>query len=213
MKCNAPFLILLILLVLSKSDDVYEKLINEEVSEEYCTAVISNITKLLEEGYVYLEYYKSPKKLEGNEIYDIEDLDLIEQLEDIPRTNRKFYDFYRDIVKIIKKTGDNHLSFTAGPSPINRINLKFCYYHIPFIFKAVDKLDENGDVNDTYLVISKPYANYKPTGQDYDNYLNKKIFKINDIDPFAFVVNLFGHFSVGHNSQINYVQTLGFRYY
>ena len=208
MKLNATFLILLILLVLSKSDDVYEKLINEEVSEEYCTAVISNITKLLEEGYVYLEYYKSPKKLKGNEIYDIEVLDLIEQLEDIPRTNRKFYDFYRDIVKIIKKTGDNHLSFTAGPSPINRINLKFCYYHIPFIFKAVDELDENGDFNDTYLVISKPYANYKPTGQDYDNYLNKKIFKINDIDPFAFVVNLFGPFSVGHNSQINYVQTL-----
>ena len=103
MKLNATFLILLILLVLSKSDDVYEKLINEEVSEEYCTAVISNITKLLEEGYVYLEYYKSPKKLKGNEIYDIEVLDLIEQLEDIPRTIRKFYDFYRDIVKIIKK--------------------------------------------------------------------------------------------------------------
>ena len=33
---------------------------NEEVSEEYCTAVISNITKLLEEGNVYLEFYKSP---------------------------------------------------------------------------------------------------------------------------------------------------------
>ena len=53
MKISELFLILLIIPVLSDADDVYEKLINEEVSEEYCTAVISNITKLLEEGYVF----------------------------------------------------------------------------------------------------------------------------------------------------------------
>ena len=117
MKLNATFLILLILLVLSKSDDVYEKLINEEVSEEYCTAVISNITKLLEEGYVYLEFYKSPIKPKGGEIYDIEALDLIKELEAITKTNRKFYDFYQDIYKIIKKTGDHHLSFNVQFSP------------------------------------------------------------------------------------------------
>ena len=209
MKHNALFLILLTILVLSKSDDYYEKLINEEVPEEYCTAVISNITKLLEEGYVYLDFYKSPKKPEGNEIYDIESLDLIKQLEDIPRTNRKFYDFYRDICKIIKKTGDHHLSFTVGRSPINKINLGFSYYDIPFRFKVVDELDENGNVNDTYLTITEAYSG-SGSGKDFEKYLNKKIVKINDTYPFEFIVNLLGPFSIGHNSQINYVQTLYF---
>ena len=52
---------------------------------EYCTDVISNINNLLEEGYVYLEFYKSPIKPKGSESYDIEALDLIKELEAIPK--------------------------------------------------------------------------------------------------------------------------------
>ena len=136
MKRSALFLILLIIPVLSNNDATYEKLINEEISEEYCTAVISNITKLLEEGYVYLEFYKSPIKPKGTESCDIEALDLIKELEAIPKTNRKFYDFYRDIYKIIKKTGDHHLSFNVQFSPVNKINLEDYYYDIPIFISS-----------------------------------------------------------------------------
>ena len=214
MKLHALFLILLIIPVLSNIDDIYEKLMNEEVSEEYCTAVISNITKLLEEGNVYLEFYKSPIQKKRNEIYDIETLDLIKELEAIPKTNRKFYDFYRDICKIIKKTGDNHLGFIAGPSPINKINLNFYYYDIPFKFKAVDEIDDKGNVNDTYLIIPTEYFDFSlssapnETSPDYEKYYNKKIIRINETEPFKFILNLLGPFSVGHNSQINYIETL-----
>ena len=212
MKINALFLILLIIPVLSDADDVYEKLVNEEVSEEYCTAVISNITKLLEEGYVYLEFYKSPKKAKGSDSYDIKALDLIKKLEAIPKTNRKFYDFYRDIYKIITKTGDNHLSFTANLSPINRISIDNYYYYIPFEFKVVDEMGDDGNVSDTYLIIQSEYfidpSNPNETLPDFDKYLNKKIISINDTEPFTFITNLFGPFSIGHNSQMNYVETL-----
>ena len=215
MKRSALFLILLIISVLSNNDATYEKLINEEVSEEYCTSVISNITKLLEEGYVYLEFYKSPIKPKGSESYDIEALDLIKELEAIPKTNRKFYDFYRDIYKIIKKTGDHHLSFNVQFSPINKINLDDYYYDIPFIFQVVDEFDDDGNVNDTYLTIAEDNNGFTPPSiqsatdsSDYEDYLDKKIVSINDTEPFEFIVNLLGPFSVGHNSQINYVATL-----
>ena len=110
-------LILLIIPILSQYDDIYEQLLNETVSEEYCTEVISNISKLLEEGYIYLDYFKSPIKPKGDESYNINTLDLIKELEAINKTDRKFYNFLRDIHKIIRKTGDNHLGFYAGYGP------------------------------------------------------------------------------------------------
>ena len=67
MKTKAILLILLIIPFLSQYDDIYEQILNETVSEEYCSNVISNITKLLEEGYIYLDFYKSPLKPKGNE--------------------------------------------------------------------------------------------------------------------------------------------------
>ena len=95
----------------------YQKLIEETVTEEYCTEVINNIVGLLKEGYVYLDFYKSPIKQKADESYSIEALDLVKELEDIPKKNRKFYDFVRDIRKIIRKTGDGHLSFVPEKSP------------------------------------------------------------------------------------------------
>ena len=77
MNNKAIFIIFLIVPVLSQYDDIYEELINIEASEEYCTEVISNITKLLEEGYIFLDFYKSPLKPKGDESYDIDPLDLI----------------------------------------------------------------------------------------------------------------------------------------
>ena len=60
MKLTELFLIFLIVPILAQLDQIYEELINIKVPEEYCTEVISNITTLLEEGYVFLDFYKSP---------------------------------------------------------------------------------------------------------------------------------------------------------
>ena len=215
MKTKVFLLILLIIPFLSQYDDIYEQILNETVSEEYCSNVISNITKLLEEGYIYLDFYKSPIKPKGDESYNINKLDLIQELEAIPKTDRKFYDFVRDIYKIIRKTGDNHLSFRVSISPSQKLNLVFYYYTIPFKFQVIDQIDNNGNVNDTYLIMandeeetsSQSNTNETETPR-YKKYLNKKIISINDTDPFEFITNLFGDLSVGHSTQIKYVNIL-----
>ena len=47
------FLLLVIDLILG---DEYDELIKETVTEEYCNNVISNITKLIEEGYIFSDF-------------------------------------------------------------------------------------------------------------------------------------------------------------
>ena len=216
---KAFLLILLIIPIFSQEDEKYELLLNETVSEEYYSDVISNITKLLEEGYIYLDFYKSPLKPKENESYNIDTLDLIKELEAIQKKDRKFYDFYRDIIKIIRKTGDNHLNFYVRWVPSRNLNLLFYHYTIPFMFKVIDKIDDNGNVTDTYLTIVKnetddtknelsSQTNNETETPRYIIHLNKKIISINDTDPFEFIGNLFGDFSIGHNSQINYIDTL-----
>ena len=214
MKAKELFLIFLISQVLTQSDD-YEELVKITVSEEYCTEVISNITTLLEQGYVFLDFYKSPLQPENNESYAIEKLDLIQELNDIPKKDRKYYDFIRDINQVIRKTGDNHLNFSPKYSPTGKAMSNF-YFGIPFWFKVIDDFDDDGNVNDTYLIITDEAdedgyeddfvpPEIKVASPSYEDYLNKKIISINDTDPFEFIENLFSIFPSGHNSQINYV--------
>ena len=219
MKKGLIFLIILISSILAQDDDYYDQLLNETVSEEYCTSVISNFTELLKEGYVYLDYYKSPIKTTSNEIYSIEPLDLIKELEAIPTKNRKFYEFIRDIYKITRKTRDGHLGFICTKSP-NGILLNRFLFTIPFSFGVVDELDDDGNRNDTYLVIQNDSDNSdddedfdslfikKSLFSNYDNYYNKKIISINGEDPFQYIENFFGDFKIYHSSQTNYIDAL-----
>jgi hypothetical protein len=133
MKKAVLFLIILISSVFTEDEDEYEELISETVTESYCTEVISNITKLLEEGYIFLDFYKSPLKGSNDEIYDIEALDLIEELNAISKTNRTFYGFIRDIRKILAKTGDDHLQIYPAMSPGGK-NLTQCIFFYVTIF-------------------------------------------------------------------------------
>ena len=121
----------------------------------------------------------------------------------------------RDIYKIIRKTGDNHLSFRVSISPSQKLNLLFYYYTIPFKFQVIDQIDNNGNVNDTYLIMANDeeetssQSNTNETESPrYKKYLNKKIISINDTDPFEFITNLFGDLSLGHNPQIKYIDIL-----
>ena len=61
MKMIAFFL----LIGLIYGEDPYEKLINEKVTEQYCKDVIGNMTSIINNGYVYSDFLKSPKKPDG----------------------------------------------------------------------------------------------------------------------------------------------------
>lgn len=53
-------ILLMAFLILIKAQDDYETLINENVTEEHCKNVISNLTTVLDEVYVYTDYLKGP---------------------------------------------------------------------------------------------------------------------------------------------------------
>ena len=53
--------LLLLLLCLIFGKDVYEEIINEKVSEEYCNNVIGNMTALINDSYIFLDFLKAPK--------------------------------------------------------------------------------------------------------------------------------------------------------
>ena len=89
-------ILFLILLGIILGNEIYEELINETVSEEYCNSVISNLTALLNEGYEYLGFLKAPSQPEGKEDYVVK-VDLISELNKIKKTDRTFYHFYADI--------------------------------------------------------------------------------------------------------------------
>ena len=226
MKNKLFFLILLLSLVLFHcQSSIYEKLIEEEVTEEYCTKVINNYVALLKETYVFLDFYKSPIQSKDDKSYSIEPLDLVAELEAIPRKNRKFYDFNRDIQKIIKKTGDGHLNFYPQKSP-GGINLGLCIFSLPFQFDIIDELDNEGNLKETYLTIrekEKGKENEDEKGKEnedekenekrslsseYEKYYNKKIKSINGEYPFTFINNLFKDYKLAHSPQSHYVRSI-----
>ena len=202
------FLIFLLSLVLFHCQNtIYQKMIEETVTEEYCTEVINNVIALLKEGYVYLDFYKSPIKPKANESYSIEAINLVSELEAIPRKNRKFYEFIRDIIKIVRKTGDGHLKFYPEKSP-GGINLGLCIFSLPFKFDVVDELDNEDYLKETYLVITEK-KNISNNGEnnsstEYAKYYNKKIKSINGEDPFTFIVNILKDYKLTHNPQSDY---------
>ena len=85
---------------------------NVEISQENCTIVIDNLIKLFQEGYIYTDIKKNPP---NKEYFGAED--IIGELKKIQVTNRKYYDFYRDIKRILGKIKDGHLNIAAYKSP------------------------------------------------------------------------------------------------
>ena len=137
---------------LGKKEDIYEMLINEKVSQQYCNEVINNLTYIIDEAYVYSDFVKAPKQPVGYDNY-IPKVDLIKELNDINKNDRTFYDFYRDIKNVLDKTRDGHLMFYADKTP-NDLEIVYYYFCIPFKYMTEEnftKVKNNND--DIYLTI------------------------------------------------------------
>ena len=138
MEIGLYFFIILINFILGQ--DKYEELISETVTEQYCNDVISNITAILNEVYIFIDFLKAPIQPKENESYHINKVDLINELENISKINRRFYDFIRDIYTIIRKTKDGHLGFLARISPSNKYLSRYVFL-LPFIFEQANNFD------------------------------------------------------------------------
>ena len=201
-------IILFILLIsLIKGQDPYETLISEKVSEEYCNQVINNMTSILKEGYVYLDFLKAPKQPKGYDDY-FPKVDLIAELNAINKTDRYFYEFYRDIEKVLEKTRDGHFYIYPIKTP-NNIFLNESFFCIPYIYSVVEVKDEKDEVNDTYLII-QPRDKCKEGYSDeilkrLDELKGKKILEINGMGPYEYLDDMSKKGNVMHSPQARYI--------
>ena len=205
--------LLIILLGVIVSQSIFEEdVFNRHVSEEYCNNVIGNMTALIQEGYIYLDFLKAPKQPKGKENY-ITKVDLISELNNINTTNRTFYDFYGDIQEVLIKARDNHFVIIAN----EKTDIYFHYFCIPFYFYVKEVLDENGKVNDTYLTI-KEYFNYCPYNYSEEIFNKikelgeKKILKINGLGPYEYLDEMSKKGHVYHSPQSRYIFILSIIY-
>ena len=129
------FLIIVASLILVKNESsgtIDLSQLYKEVDSIYMNNIISNLTSLLE-GYVYLDIVKNPPNSKHQKI------NLIEELRKINiSSNKPFYEFFREIRRVIGSVKDVHLAIM----PLNNqaLNYTAC---IPFSFEI--KTDENNE--------------------------------------------------------------------
>ena len=201
--------ILLILFIitifhLTNADSDYDRLINEKVTEEYCSYVIGNISELIKDGYVFYDFFKEPIQPEGLPNY-ITKIDFIEELKKVNTTNRTYFEFLRDIEDILEKANDNHLDIYGFRTP-NSFKLNEYYYCIPFNYEVKENYNETNET-----VITLKYNKGCNTGYS-DEIINKiknlegiKIESINEMGPFEYFSKIGEKGYVFHSPQARYV--------
>ena len=157
-------------------------LYNEKMEESTCKDIINNLENLLE-YYVYLDIAKNPPEIEGYPNYHHKGIDLKEELSKVSTKNRKFYEFYQEITKIIDSPRDDHLAIWAYKTPGG---IKFDQYivHLPFDFIIKE-------YNGTHRIFinSNGYINeYSQNVRQFIySHLEIPLKYINDIDPFEYI--------------------------
>ena len=190
--------------------DIYELLINEKVSEEYCNYVIGNMTALINEGYVYSDFLKAPKQPKPDYFRK---MDIIDELKKIKTTNRTFYDFYAEIQNIFAKTEDGHFLIYPTTTP-NKIPLYYFYFCIPFHYYIEEVYnDDNITIKDAYLTI-EPLTNFcqnsssNETLSKIKKLAGKKIISINNLNPFDYLEKMVKSGTSPHSSQCKFIEAL-----
>ena len=165
---------------------------NVKISEEKCKIVVENVIKLMEDGYIYTDIIKNPPNPEY-----FGKVDLVEDLKNVETKNRKYYDFFRDIRRIIGKMKDGHLNIVATNSP-NGFDLKKMTMCLPFSFIV------KGDTKiDAKIYIEKyddclKFFNF-PIKKFIEENLDIPLQSINNTDPFDFIQNIQLEFNAIHN--------------
>ena len=179
-------------IMLNKKDKYSTDDINVYIPEENCKLVIDSFKKIFEDGYVYTEIKKNPPNPEY-----FGAADLIADLDNIKTKNRKYYDFYRDLRKIIGKMRDLHLSMAALYSP-NGYDLSLMDFCLPFSFYIKGENSKDAKI---YIKKFKCFDFYNDNEKEFiEEHLGKYITKINNTDPFAYIQNINREFTACYNN-------------
>ena len=174
---------------------------NVDFPEEKCKSVIDNVKKLMEDGYIYNEIIKNPP---NPEYYG--KVDLISDLNNVETKNRKYYDFFRDIRRIIGKMKDDHLNIVASKSP-NGYDLKKMSMCLPFSFVIRGETPEDAKVYIEKYEDCFKFFNIQ-VQKFVENHLDQPLIQINGTDPFDFIQNIQLEFNAIHNKHGQFTRNM-----
>ena len=133
--------------------------------------IISNLIKLFEKRYIFLDIAKSPPP-------PFQPFDLIKELKSIKTENRKFYEFYQDLKKCLLKLKDGHVQILYKK-----------IYTLQYIGPIEYYVESNEDEN--YLFVKRHEYNTKFFNDEdlkiLDQNFKNPIKSINNKDPFDYI--------------------------
>ena len=175
-----------------------DELLDEELEETYCENVISNLIKVFD-AYVYTDIAKRPPDIKDYTNYHHEKIDLKGVISKVERKDRKFYEFYQEIKKILTSTKDLHFNVELTKyKNKNNVDILFNQYNafLPFDFAVKEY---NGEFR---VFIEINYINYQSYIEDIQNKIQAENLKkfledhseipiksINNMDPFDYIQN------------------------
>ena len=166
-----------------------EDLFYEPIDEQYISEVTHYLASIIKNNYIYDDIAKNPPEPNGLENYTHPPIDFENALNNIEKTNRKFYEFYQEVKKILGTTRDLHFSIYGFKTP-KGVKFNYMTACLPFSF-YVEK-DEN--------FLPRIYIQYYPNCAQYFSEQIKEIVQekannkiplelINGQDPFEYIQN------------------------
>ena len=154
---------------------------NVNYSEEDCKKVKDIFKNIFKQIYVYNDISKDPP---NETYYGI--VNLTEEFDKIPTSNRKYLDFYRDIKKVIGKVKDLHFYFSAKNYTNNDIHINEIYACLPISIYVKGNTSDDAEM----YIRAFNYCSFN-TNEDIKQFINEhiniSIKYINGIEPFKFI--------------------------
>jgi len=203
------FIVNIFIIDKNKNDKIYltygqksqiDGLLDQKLDESYCNNVITNLFKVFD-AYVFTEIATNPPKVLEHSNYHHKEINLKEELNKVQKTNRKFYEFYQEIKKILTSPRDLHFDVALTKfENNNNVNILFNQYNaiLPFDF-CIKKYE---DSNEFRVFIEINIENYQSYFNNFQNinqkeninnflidHLNIPIKSINNMNPFDYIQN------------------------
>ena len=157
---------------------------NEEMEPEKCEKIIKAIQEALE-AYVFLDIAQNPPEIEIPN-YHHRKINLIEEIGNMSKENRKFYEFYQEIKAILSVVRDGHFSIRGIETPKG---IQFFEYYVFLPFKYIIK-EYNGEQRLFISLLDDFISYYDNNTQNFIRaHLDIPIKTINEIDPFDYIQN------------------------
>ena len=161
-----------------------DEILDDEISEEQCKDIISNLTDVLE-IYIYSDIAQNPPNIDGYPDYHHRKINMKEELENVSTTNRKYYEFFQDVQRILTTTKDLHFSIEAYFTS-SGYQIYFYMTYLPFDFE----IKEDNGTQKIYIKKNLFFDNFdEDIKQFVESHLDIPLKKVNDIDVFDYIQN------------------------